>query len=93
MTFFLVDDAPGHGPVLHRHPYTETWVVLAGEVAIWADGEVVEGRPEDIVTVSAGTAHKFRATGTERLRMVCIHASPRMIQEDLPDDDPDWLSG
>ena len=29
--------------------------------------------------------HKFRNTGSDRLELMCIHASPRMIQEWLED--------
>jgi mannose-6-phosphate isomerase-like protein (cupin superfamily) len=83
VSFFLVDNDPGQGPGLHRHPYSETWVVRAGSATITADGETVEAVAGDIVTVTAGTAHKFRNSGPDRLEMVCIHASPRMIQEDL----------
>ncbi|MET4637775.1 cupin domain-containing protein [Mycetocola sp. 2940] len=83
VSFFLVDNDPGQGPVLHRHPYTETWVVRAGSVTITADDETVEAGAGDILTVLAGTAHKFTNSGPGRLEMVCIHASPRMIQENL----------
>ncbi|MET0934292.1 MAG: cupin domain-containing protein [Mycetocola sp.] len=83
VSFFLVDNDPGQGPVLHRHPYTETWVVRAGSVTVTADDETVEAVAGDILTVTAGTAHKFTNSGSDRLEMVCIHASPRMIQEDL----------
>jgi mannose-6-phosphate isomerase-like protein (cupin superfamily) len=83
VSFFLVDNDPGQGPGLHRHPYTETWVVRAGSATITADDETVEAVAGDILTVTAGTAHKFTNSGSDRLEMVCIHASPRMIQEDL----------
>lgn len=83
VSFFLVDNDPGQGPVLHRHPYTETWVVRAGSVIVTADDETVEAVAGDILTVTAGTAHKFTNSGSGRLEMVCIHASPRMIQENL----------
>lgn len=40
-------------------------------------------RPGDIVVVGPETPHKFKNTGSGRLDLVCIHASPRIIQEDL----------
>ena len=83
VSFFLVDNDPGQGPVLHRHPYTETWIVQAGSVRITVGHETVDASPGDIVTVPAETTHKFVNSGTGPLRMVCIHASPRMIQENL----------
>ncbi len=86
VSLFLVDNDPGQGPARHRHPYSETWVVLSGEAVITADGVDIEARKGDIVVVSAGTAHKFRNTGGDRLELMCIHASPRMIQEWLDDE-------
>jgi mannose-6-phosphate isomerase-like protein (cupin superfamily) len=83
VSFFLVDNAPGAGPDLHRHPYAETWIVRRGRVRLTADGEDFEAGPGDIIVVGADTPHKFKNVGTDRLDIVCIHASPRMIQENL----------
>lgn len=83
VSFFLVNHEPGAGPGLHRHPYSETWIVRSGKARFTADGESIEAGPGDIVVVSSETPHKFKNVGAERLDMVCIHASPRMIQEDL----------
>jgi mannose-6-phosphate isomerase-like protein (cupin superfamily) len=83
VSFFLVDSRPGAGPDLHRHPYSETWIVRSGRVRFTADGQDVEAGPGDIVVVGPETPHKFENVGTDRLEIVCIHASPRMIQEDL----------
>jgi mannose-6-phosphate isomerase-like protein (cupin superfamily) len=84
-SFFLVDNDPGQGPGLHRHPYSETWVVLAGEAVITADGEDIPAKEGDVVVVDAEIPHKFRNTGTDRLLIMCIHSSPRFIQEWLPE--------
>ena len=84
-SFFLVDNDPGQGPGLHRHPYSETWIVLAGEAVITANGQEIPATEGDIVVVDAETPHKFRNTGAGRLRIMCIHASPRFIQEWLPE--------
>ena len=81
VSFFLVDNEPGAGPGLHEHPYSETWIVRSGRGRFTADGVDVEAGPGDIVVVGARTPHKFQNVGTERLDVVCIHASPRMIQE------------
>ena len=83
VSFFLVNNAPGAGPDLHKHPYPETWIVRSGRARFTADGTDVEAGPGDIVVVGAETPHKFKNMGTERLDIICIHASPRMIQEDL----------
>ena len=80
---FLVNNEPGAGPNLHRHPYSETWIVRAGKARITADGKDIEAGPGDIIVVSAETPHKFKNIGNDRLDIICIHASPRMIQEEL----------
>jgi mannose-6-phosphate isomerase-like protein (cupin superfamily) len=33
--------------------------------------------------VGPNTPHMFKNVGYERLDIICIHASPRMIQEEL----------
>ena len=83
MSFFLVYNEPGAGPDLHRHPYAETWILRAGKARFTADGEEIEAGPGDILVVGPETPHKFKNAGGERLDIVCIHASPRMIQEEL----------
>ena len=83
VSFFLVDNEPGAGPDLHKHPYTETWIVRAGKARFTADGHDLEAGPGDIVVVGTETPHKFKNIGTNRLDVICIHASPRMIQESL----------
>ena len=83
VSFFLVNGAPGTGPGLHRHPYSETWILRSGTARFTVDGEELEAGPGDVVVVRAETPHKFENTGDGRLEMVCIHAAPRMIQEEL----------
>jgi mannose-6-phosphate isomerase-like protein (cupin superfamily) len=83
VSFFLVNNQPGEGPDLHRHPYSETWIVRGGRGRFTADGEDIEAGPGDILVVGPETPHKFKNVGTERLDVICIHASPRLIQEAL----------
>ena len=83
VSFFLVDNEPGQGPRLHRHPYTETWIVQSGEALFLADGQEVRADVGDVLVVGPGTAHKFVNVGDSRLQLVCIHASPELIQENL----------
>jgi mannose-6-phosphate isomerase-like protein (cupin superfamily) len=83
VSFFLVNNEPGEGPDLHRHPYSETWIVRGGKGRFSADGEDIDAEPGDILVVGPETPHKFKNVGTERLDVICIHASPRLIQEEL----------
>ena len=83
ISFFFVDNEPGQGPGLHRHPYSETWMVVSGEATIRIGDDVVLAHDGDTAVVQAGVWHGFTNTGTDRLRIMCIHASPRIIQEFL----------
>jgi len=40
----------------------------------------IEAGPGDIVVVNSETPHKFKNIGSDRLEIICIHASPHMIQ-------------
>ena len=79
VSFFLVNSEPGAGPDLHTHPYSETWIVRSGKVAFTAAEQELEAGAGDIVVVGAETPHKFKNIGTDRLDIICIHASPTMI--------------
>lgn len=81
ISFFVVNAKPGMGPALHKHPYSETWIVRSGKARITADGVDIEAGSGDIGVVGAETPHKFKNIGTDRLEIICIHAAPRMIQE------------
>lgn len=81
ISFFLVDNEPGEGPGLHKHPYAETWIVRSGRVSVTAAGDEVEAGPGDVVVVEADTPHAFRNLGPGRLEIVCIHAAGRMATE------------
>lgn len=83
VSYFLVTNAPGQGPGLHRHPYAETWHVLEGEATIRIGEETLVARAGDIATAAPGVWHGFTNTGTGTLRIMCIHASDRIIQENL----------
>ena len=45
VSFFLVDNEPGAGPDLHKHPYPETWIIRSGTARVTVDGEEVEAGP------------------------------------------------
>ena len=78
VSFFVVDAAPGDGPALHRHPYSETFVVQAGQVRFQVGERALDAAAGAVLVVPAGAAHGFLSLGPENLRMVAIHAAPRM---------------
>ena len=81
VSFFVVDMARGDGPRLHRHPYSETLVVLAGRARFRVGDRTVEAAAGEVVVAPAGTAHGFESLGPENLQMVTIHDSPTMQTE------------
>jgi quercetin dioxygenase-like cupin family protein len=73
----------GGGPVLHRHPYEETFVLQTGAATFSVDGEEAAAEGGQIVVVPAGSAHRFVVTSDAPMRFVSVHPAPRMMQEDL----------
>ena len=84
VSLFLIDyHQPGEGPVLHKHPYPETWIIRNGKARFTVEDQELEAGSGDIVVVPGETPHKFKNIGPDRLDIICIHPSPRFIQEDL----------
>lgn len=55
--------------------------MLHGQVQIEADEEEFIAQAGNIITVPANTVHRFRNIDNTELEMLCIHASPTVIQE------------
>jgi len=83
ISYFLVDNDPGQGPDLHRHPYPETWIVFEGEARFTVGDEQFIATAGDTATCAAGVWHGFKNSGTGRLKVIGIHPSDTIIQENL----------
>jgi mannose-6-phosphate isomerase-like protein (cupin superfamily) len=84
VSMFLIDYHDlGEGPNLHKHPYPETWVLRAGTARFTVGDQTIEANSGDVVVCAADTPHKFKNAGPGNLDIICIHPSPRFIQEDL----------
>lgn len=78
----IIDESePGQGPRLHRHAYDETWVVQEGNITFQAGEERLQAGPGDVAMIPPGVPHKFTNDGPGRSRIVCIHASPKIVGE------------
>jgi mannose-6-phosphate isomerase-like protein (cupin superfamily) len=86
VSFFVVDAAPGRGPRLHRHAYSETFLIQAGRGRFQLGDDAVEAGPGDVVVVPPDTPHKFTSLGPDNLRQVAIHDSPRFETTWLEED-------
>ncbi len=83
ISLFLVDDGAGAGPLLHRHPYPEVFVVHAGEARFEIDDQEVTATAGDILIAPAMSAHRFTNTGEAQLRITAIHTATEI--------DTEWL--
>jgi quercetin dioxygenase-like cupin family protein len=59
----------------HVHPEDEeTFIVLAGELSLWIEGERIEGRPGSVVYVPPGLVHAWRVESDEARTLVVTTA-------------------
>ena len=73
---------PGYVAPVHQHPYVEILHILEGAAEAWLDGresEAVTLRRGDTMAIPPDTPHAFRVVGSETLRLLGTHASPRRI--------------
>ena len=78
VSFFVSGTPPGRGPRLHKHPYTEVFVVQAGRLTFTVGDATIEASAGQIVIVPADVPHKFTNTSSEAARHIDIHTSIRM---------------
>ena len=73
---------PGYVAPVHQHPYIEILHILDGAAEAWIEGresEAVTLRRGDTIAIPPDTAHAFRVVGTETLRLLGTHTSPKRI--------------
>ncbi len=84
VSMFIIDyHRVGEGPDLHKHPYPETWIIRSGKARFTVNEGVIDAGTGDMLVVPAETPHMFKNVGPGNLDIICIHPSPRFIQEDL----------
>lgn len=81
ISLFLVDDPPGAGPLLHRHPYPELFLVHAGLARFEIGGTRLTATSGDLLIAPAASAHRFTNTGQRPLRLTAIHPVPSIETE------------
>ena len=75
ISIFVVRTPPGRAVEMHVHPYSETFVLLAGRGRWTAGEEVRELAADQMIVVPADTPHGFRNVGEEPLLVVSVHES------------------
>ena len=88
----LVHSKPGVGPKLHRHPYSEVFIVEAGRATFRIGDETIVVDAGHVVVSPPGEAHGFTNSGDGELRLVAIHGAGRFSTEWLAGPDPAWTS-
>ncbi|SFS17438.1 Mannose-6-phosphate isomerase, cupin superfamily [Microbacterium sp. cf046] len=72
---------PGTGPRLHRHPYTETFLIHAGRALFTVGAEQLVGVGGQILVVPALVAHRFEVLDGGIYEATHIHANDRFVTE------------
>jgi len=73
--------AVGSGPRLHRHPYTETFLIHAGRALFTVGEEQLVGVGGQVLVVPALVAHRFEVLDGGTYEATHIHASDRFVTE------------
>ena len=81
ISMFLIEAPPGRGAPLHVHEYDEIVLLQEGQSRFVIRDVIREAGPGDIIVVKARTPHGFINAGSEVLKQLDIHVSPRFQQE------------
>jgi mannose-6-phosphate isomerase-like protein (cupin superfamily) len=81
ISVIAVDSQPGDGPALHRHEYTEVFVVLEGQATFTVGDEQQVVSAGEAAVAPAGVAHRFVNSGPGRLLQVDIHQNDHFVTE------------
>ena len=71
----------GAGPRLHRHPYTETFVIRSGRALFRLGDEEIVAVGGQILVAAPFVPHKFTVIGPETYDAVHIHANDTFVTE------------
>jgi mannose-6-phosphate isomerase-like protein (cupin superfamily) len=71
----------GAGPRLHKHPYTETFIIRRGHARFTLGDQTMDAHEGQIVVSPANTPHKFENLGPGTLETIDIHANDVFVTE------------
>ena len=83
LSIFVAEFASGDGPPLHTHPYPELFLIERGPVLFTVGQETIEIEAGNLVTVAANTEHKFQGVNKEPCRVISVHPSGQVSQDNL----------
>jgi len=79
ISFIWVDMPPGGLVRLHKHPYTEIFIIQEGTATFTVGSTTLEAHEGQIIIVPADTPHKFMNLGDNQLKQIDIHLNRRFI--------------
>ena len=79
VSFILVDMPPGGNVRLHKHPYTEIFIIQEGTATYIVRTETLEAHAGQIIIVLAETPHKFQNSGDQQLKQIDIHVNKEFV--------------
>ncbi len=85
VTFIWVDLPPGGGPRLHKHPYSEVFIIQEGRVTFTVGTDTLDAHGGQVVIVPPETPHKFVNSGDGPLKQIDIHLSKQFVTVWLED--------
>ena len=80
ISIFVVRTPPGRAIEMHVHPYSETFLLLAGQGRWTVGEEVIELRVDQMLVVPPETPHGLRNDGEDPLLVVSVHESGTLQQ-------------
>jgi len=78
---FSRTDRDGAGPRLHRHPYSETFVIRSGRALFRVGDDEIVATGGQILVAPPHVPHKFTVLGPELYEAVHIHSSDTFVTE------------
>jgi mannose-6-phosphate isomerase-like protein (cupin superfamily) len=91
-SLIVVRSPAGAGPRLHRHPYSEVFVVEYGRATFRLGDTRIVVPAGHVVVAPSNVPHGFENSGRGELRLIAIHGAGRFDTEWLEDGDRDWAS-
>ena len=86
VSFIWVDMPPGGAIRLHKHPYTEIFIIQEGEATFTVGSGTLQAHAGQIIIVPENVAHKFMNLSDRQLKQIDIHANNEFVTEWLEDE-------
>lgn len=81
VSLMLAELQPGEGPAWHRHAYDEVFSIAEGEATFTIGDETIVADRGRVVLVPATVPHRFENSGAGILRLIAVHAAPKVAIE------------